>query len=497
MYAHSVFNCFNMRACVPLFPRSVHELCRRCWTEKSIPSEWHRSRVAALFKKGDEAQCGNYRPISLLCIGFKILGYILLARLVEAGSDERLWPSQFGFRRKRGTFDAIFVAKRMLERAQASSDEVLNFLALDWAKALDSIAPDSLLNALRRFGLPEEFVQMVAAIYEYRSFTVKDNGVTSETHRQSSGICQGCPLSPYLFVIVMTILMGDARALLVQHGFELPGDLPANDVLYADDTLLVERSEDTLQQYTNCVAEVGREYGLVFNWSKVELLRVRSMARVLNDTGVEAAPKDPLKYLGTTLTATGTQSGSELSRRLGLAMVDFKSLSRVWRHSRLTRARKIEIYTKCVEPALLYSLAAGWLNKSERRRLDAFQNRCLRKILRVLPVHLSRIPNETVRRRGECRRLSHVLFEQQLRYFGKVAFGLCGEVVRSTVFQPGTFDLQVIPNRARGRPANCWSYCVVREASRIAEAAGKPLVEFFTPPAVLTSWYKAVRQAWP
>ena len=36
------------------------EFCNSLWTGKVVPDSWHESRVAALFKKGDLGDCGNY-----------------------------------------------------------------------------------------------------------------------------------------------------------------------------------------------------------------------------------------------------------------------------------------------------------------------------------------------------------------------------------------------------------------------------------------------------
>ena len=56
-----------------------------------------------MFKKGDPSDCNKYRLISLLVVGYNLFANILLSRLREAGAEERLWPTQFGFRRGRGT----------------------------------------------------------------------------------------------------------------------------------------------------------------------------------------------------------------------------------------------------------------------------------------------------------------------------------------------------------------------------------------------------------
>ena len=137
------------------------EFCNTCWHHKSVPDAWHAARVATIFKKGDPASCANYRPISLLAIGYKLFAIILLERLRAAGADAKTWPTQFAFKRGRGTTDALFLARRILEDACAMKNGKAILLALDWAKAFDSVSPDALSRALVRFGLPQGFVDTV------------------------------------------------------------------------------------------------------------------------------------------------------------------------------------------------------------------------------------------------------------------------------------------------------------------------------------------------
>ena len=72
-------------------------------------------------------------------------------------------------------------------------------------------------------------------------------------------------------------------------------------LLYADDTVLVDISGAVVEQYMQCVAAVGTEYGLLLNAQKIELLKVRSQEKVLRPDGSEIDSKDSFDsfiYLG-------------------------------------------------------------------------------------------------------------------------------------------------------------------------------------------------------
>ena len=82
-------------------------------------------------------------------------------------------------------------------------------------------------------------------------------------------------------------------------------------------------------------------------------------------------------------------------------------------------SRKIAIYKALIESKLLYSLACLCLPAAERRRLDGFQNRCLRSILGILPAYVSRISHADVLQRSKCRPATDMILQRQVLLFGK------------------------------------------------------------------------------
>ena len=68
-------------------------------------------------KKGDLAECDNYRGISMLSVPSKILCRVLIDR-VKSGMDEMIRQEQAGFRSGRGASEQIFALRSIQEQCQ-------------------------------------------------------------------------------------------------------------------------------------------------------------------------------------------------------------------------------------------------------------------------------------------------------------------------------------------------------------------------------------------
>lgn len=432
------------------------DLCNKCWHCNRIPDEWSTSSVAMLFKKGDPADPNNYRPICLLTIAYKLFASLVKQRLLDAGVEGRLWKSQFGFRKGFCTEDAIFTVLRKIEVACAQRQGQIRLLALDWKKAFDSIHVQSLLDALRRFGLPSKILHIISGLMTRREFYVTDCDVQSTRRPQMSGISQGCTLSPLLFIMLMTVLMHDAVTNLdVSTALAYArGDVA--DIVYADDTLLLASSDRHLQEFLSRVADAGRLYGMEFHWDKFQLLQVQCHASVFKPDGSQILAKPGMDYLGTIISHTGLP-GHELGRRIGMAKADFQTLQKIWKHSSLGTNRKIAIYKALIESKLLYSLACLCLSAAERRRLDGFQNRCLRSILGILPAYVSRISNADVLQRSKCRPATEMVLQRQMLLFGKALRAASDHPLNQSAFMRGTTEPATNKYVRRvGRPRREW-----------------------------------------
>ena len=58
-------------------------------------------------------------------------------------------------------------------------------------------------------GIPEEMTNLISSIYKEPQFNVKDDKRKPSTKYQQTGIRQGCPLSPYLSITLLSAIVKD------------------------------------------------------------------------------------------------------------------------------------------------------------------------------------------------------------------------------------------------------------------------------------------------
>ena len=79
-------------------------------------------------------------------------------------------------------------------------------ISIDPEKAFDKIQHPFMLKVLERSEIQGPYINIIKAIYCKPTASIKLNGDILEEIPLKSGTRQGCPLSPYLFNIVLKVL---------------------------------------------------------------------------------------------------------------------------------------------------------------------------------------------------------------------------------------------------------------------------------------------------
>lgn len=76
--------------------------------KRGTTKNWNKGIITPIFKRGKKKDVKNYRGITLIDTAYKIYTSILNEKLKEK-AEEKLQETQFGFRKERGTMDAVYV----------------------------------------------------------------------------------------------------------------------------------------------------------------------------------------------------------------------------------------------------------------------------------------------------------------------------------------------------------------------------------------------------
>ncbi|KAI0511714.1 hypothetical protein KFK09_012346 [Dendrobium nobile] len=195
-------------------------------------------------------------PISLCNVFYKVVAKLLANKLKEV-LPLIIHDNQVGFIAKRCSSDDIILAADLLREFKVGSN--LFCAKLNIWKAFDSLSRDFLLHRLRMKGFPEPFIKWIKGCISDVYFSVCINGSLEGFFKSSSGLRQGCPLSPLLFCIAMDGLSCCLQPNLFK-GISCNG-MTVNHLLYADDLLVFGKAEEDnvliLLNALNCFAKAS------------------------------------------------------------------------------------------------------------------------------------------------------------------------------------------------------------------------------------------------
>ena len=246
--------------------------------------------------------------------------------------------------------------------------------------------------------VPKKAIDAIRELYRQPTFKVEMDGQTSEWMSQTTGIRQGCPLSPYLFIILMSVLFRDihANADLKLEEHRVQG-MDTDEILYADDTICISENEQALSRLLAAIEMEGNKYGLQLNKKKCDYLHFGQAGPVVFADGTPVPKKHEVKYLGCNMNDRADPE-REISKRKKETMITLNKLHIFFYNSDNTVTRKMQMFNAIIRAKLMYGLETVVMNTRVKHMLDAFQLKCLRKILKVPTTYIDRqFSNDNVR----------------------------------------------------------------------------------------------------
>ena len=152
----------------------------------------------------------NWRPITLLNSDYKILAKALANRLCTFLPDI-ISEDQTGYIKGRFIGCNIRLVEDIMQYVELNKLPGI-ILTIDFEKAFDSICHTFLDESLQAFNFGPQFRSLVSLLYKDISSAVLNNSETTDWFYPTRGVRQGCPISPYLFIIAVELLAISIRS---------------------------------------------------------------------------------------------------------------------------------------------------------------------------------------------------------------------------------------------------------------------------------------------
>ena len=298
-----------------------------------------------------------------------------------------------GGRRRRSTLSALDLLTSCVQTAWSSRKGcIVSMLSLDISGAYDHVSTERLLWILQRKGLPEWIIKYVKNFMQGRRTRVAFDGYESEWVQTNSGIPQGSPISPILFLFFISELLEGIQSVEEkQLGVGFVDDI--NIITWGDSAQ--ENCKRLEEAHGKCM-DWSRRHGSKFAPDKYKLIHFTRRRRDPNGDlasaikikgfSEEIKPETKLRVLGVWLDPK--MNWKEHTKvAVGKGTAAFDALSRIaattWGPC-LIRTRLL--YTVIVRPAMVYGAHAWYTGrngkqiKANLQQLEKIQNKCLRRI---------------------------------------------------------------------------------------------------------------------
>uniref|UniRef100_H3B4N3 Reverse transcriptase domain-containing protein n=1 Tax=Latimeria chalumnae TaxID=7897 RepID=H3B4N3_LATCH len=418
-------------------------LFNKVWKEEKIPEDWKHGIIVKLPKKGDLSDCNNWWDITLLSTPGKIFSRILLERM-KISAEKTIREEQAGFRENRSCMDNIVIRNIAKQCLEWNTTAYFNFI--DFEKAFDSLHRESLWKILDLYGIPTKVVNILKGFYNGYSCIVRQDAVTS-------GVRQGCILSPFLFLLALDWVM--IRTTTEKRGLQwgLPNTL--EDIDFADDICLLSQKRELMQEKTDTLSESAQQIGLKVNIKKTKVMKLNvEREGPITCSGEDLEELQQFNYLGSILAADGDIE-IEIQRRIGLVTNAFNTLLNIWKSKKIKTKTKLKLYKSNIRLVLLHAAGSWRTNKKLESRLHGFKSRCLRRILNIKYLMLKSETSPT--------QIDDVKTEIQRRRWCWI-----GHLLRMSNKRHLKHALTWTPQgkRNRGRPKGTWRNTVETERQR-------------------------------
>uniref|UniRef100_A0A8D9A6I6 Craniofacial development protein 2 n=1 Tax=Cacopsylla melanoneura TaxID=428564 RepID=A0A8D9A6I6_9HEMI len=393
----------------------IHEI----YETGEMPTDFTQCKISVIPKKAGTNKCSEHRTLSLISHSSKILTNIMIKR-IEDKIEATLTDDQFGFRKGKGTRDAMLALRMILEKQLKKKNRDTYIAFIDLEKAFDKVEWKKLFEILKDIGLNFKDRRIIWNLYKNET-AVYECGEYAGEAKIRQGVRQGCCISALLFnCYIQKALDEMRREMETWPGIKVNG-IKIDMIRYADDIALIAPSEEELKAALETMNKILiSNYNMKINKNKTKIMivsrnedRIRSVIK-LED--IELKQVKEFTYLGGKITEDG-RSNREIQSRILQAKLAFNKKSKIFESHNIKLEIRKNLINTLVWSIALYGCESWTICDKDKNHLEAFEMWCYRRTLKI--IWSDKITNEAVlERMKEERKILKLIAARRAKWIG-------------------------------------------------------------------------------
>jgi hypothetical protein len=371
--------------------KAIYDIIGEVLATGKIPKTWKMSTMLFMHKKEDPKCPENYRGLSIVDLSMKVFARIILTR-IQPLLLPQISEIQHGFIPGKSVREPVATILLIIERMRAHGLPV-HLATIDLRQAFDRVNRKTQRQILEVFyRLDPSYLDVIDLLYTDTQGRVRHEGELSDPFVLTSGVKQGCLLSPLLFIAYMDFVV--KQVLLELEGQGIRWNIPNSHdlhlfqaLMYADDVALLAETAEDLEVMMQVTARVFGRWGLVLNATKCAVVHINTKTpqpdtRLSDGTVINRKTEEV--YLGC-LIAASTLSLPDFERRYELANNAFFSILPQLRDSTFSRTMRGAKFECAVLSIFLYNSECWALTQAAITKCSVKYNTWVRIMAGVNP----------------------------------------------------------------------------------------------------------------